>query len=186
MRTIRAKGTRQRERGVVLLLTTLFLLFVALPAIGLAIDAGVGFAAKARLQTAVDGAALAGARSLSRGRSLAEQQGSAENTARAFFAANMHEAWSPMSNLQVGVSWPPAPPKTAVIRVEATADAPTYFLKYLGYSRLGLKAVGVANRREGASRHAPARHEQGFRPGTVFEQLARRRRRRHKREPNPG
>jgi hypothetical protein len=96
----------------------------------------------------VDGAALAGARSLSRGRSLGEQMGSAEATARKFFAANMDGAWAPMTNLHVDLSWPPPPPKTAVLRVEGTADAPRYFLRIFGYNGLRLRAVGVANRRD--------------------------------------
>lgn len=138
----------RKQRGVVLLLTTLFLLCVALPMMGLAIDTGVAFAARARLQTAVDGAALAGARSLSRGRSLGDQRASAESTARAFFNANMYEAWSPIQNVNLGFSWPAAPPKTAVLQITANALAPTYFLKMFGYDGLRLEAIGTASRRD--------------------------------------
>ncbi len=144
----RRSARSKREGGTVLLLTTLMLLFVILPAVGLAIDGGVAFAVKARLQTAADGAALAAARSLSRGIGLGQQQASAEATADEFFHANMHRAWSPLGNPQAVVSWPAAPPKTTIVRVDGSVEAPTYFMKMLGYNSLLVTASGAANRRD--------------------------------------
>jgi Flp pilus assembly protein TadG len=138
----------QRERGAVLLITAMMLLFIVFPAVGLAIDGGVAFAVKARLQTAVDGAALAAARSLSRGLSLASQRSAAEATAAQFFTANMHRAWGNVTSPAPTVTWPAAPPKTTIVRVEGTVEAPTYFMRLLGYNTLRLNAAGAANRRD--------------------------------------
>ena len=48
----------RRRKGVIMLMFTLMMLFVLLPAVGLAIDAGVMFAIKGKMQSAADGAAL--------------------------------------------------------------------------------------------------------------------------------
>ena len=55
---------RRNQRGVVTLLYTLMMLFIIIPMVGLAIDAGIIYTIKAKLQAAVDGASLAAARSL--------------------------------------------------------------------------------------------------------------------------
>ena len=50
------------------------LLMIVIPVLGLAIDAGVVFMIKAKLQASVDGAALASARGLSEALDLTSQQ----------------------------------------------------------------------------------------------------------------
>ena len=59
---------KRRENGVALYLTTVMMVLI-IPTIGLTIDSGMLYAIKCGLQGAVDGAALAAARGLSRGTS---------------------------------------------------------------------------------------------------------------------
>ena len=54
-----ATTKRQKERGFVTLMWSMMMLFVIIPSVGLAIDAGVMYLIKGKLQTAVDGAAPA-------------------------------------------------------------------------------------------------------------------------------
>jgi hypothetical protein len=132
----------------VLLLTALALLCVILPCVGLAIDAAVLYAVKARLQTATDGAALAAARSLSRGLDLASQQSSAQETAGRFFAANISSGWMGLSSPTLTVAFPAAPPKTTIVGLVAAVDAPTYFMRIFGLNSVHVTAVGSASRRD--------------------------------------
>jgi uncharacterized membrane protein len=86
--TIHHTRTHKRERGFVTLIWTCMMLFIIMPVVGLAIDAGVMYVIKSKLQTAVDGAALGAARSLSRGIDIPTQQTSATDTAKRYFHAN--------------------------------------------------------------------------------------------------
>jgi hypothetical protein len=131
-----------------MILFTLMMMFMVLPAVGLAIDAGVLFAMKAKLQMATDGAALAAARSLSRGMDLASQKSSAQATAQKFFNANLTAGWLGLRTPTIAISWPAAPPKTTIVHVDTSVVAPTYFMRILGYNSSTLHAQGSANRRD--------------------------------------
>ncbi|MCS6953352.1 MAG: VWA domain-containing protein [Bryobacterales bacterium] len=148
MRSQLSCGRRPPQHGVVLLLTTLALLFVVIPVVGLAIDAGVAYATKGRLQTATDGAALAAGRSLSRGLDLASQRTSAVQTAEAVFRANFVDGWLGAFNPQISVSFPAAPPKTSIVRVETSVAAPTYFMRIFAVNSLTVRSVAEATRRD--------------------------------------
>src|SRR3984893_12959171 len=78
---------KQGEKGIITLLTVSGLVFFILPFVGLAIDSGLAYMAKARLQTAVDGAGIAAGRALSRGTDPTPQQNSSADTAKRFFHA---------------------------------------------------------------------------------------------------
>ena len=109
------------ERGAVLLLTTLALLFIVIPMVGLAIDGGTLYAVKAKLQTATDGAALAAARSLSRGLSLSSQQSSARAMAercRELLAERVEVVTEPAQSTLVAFR----PPGDAAEAVERLAE----------------------------------------------------------------
>src|SRR5437016_1119541 len=121
---------KHRERGMILLVSSMMLLFVIIPVVGLAIDAGILYAVKAKLQTAVDGAALGAARSLSRGLDLTSQQGSATSTAIRWYHANFPVSWMGVGAVNdPTVTFPSAPPKTTIINVSGTIQAPTYFMR---------------------------------------------------------
>lgn len=77
-----------RQRGAVAIMVALSML-VLLAVTGLVVDAGMAYLVKARLNAAVDSAALAAARAVTSGNNQTEQTASAQAAARQFFAANM-------------------------------------------------------------------------------------------------
>ena len=138
----------KRERGFVIEVWTLMMFFIILPMVGLAIDCGVLFFVKSKLQTAVDGAALGAARSLSRGQDIASQQAAATDTAKRYYHANFPNQWMGVTPVaDPTVTWPAAPPATAIINVQGDVDAPTWFMRILGWSSVHLTVVGQATRR---------------------------------------
>ena len=62
---------RNRQSGATLFLAIAALVWVVIPMLGLMVDIGILYSAKARLQAAVDGAALAAARALNLGQTTA-------------------------------------------------------------------------------------------------------------------
>lgn len=137
-----------RRKGSVTTLFTLTLFFVVVPVVGLAIDSGLLFAIKAKLQTSTDGAALAAARSLSRGISLDAQQGSATATAQKFFDANIQNGWLGLGNPVRNVTFPLAPPKATIVQIDTAVDVNTYFMRMFGVTHVTLHARGAAIRRD--------------------------------------
>jgi Flp pilus assembly protein TadG len=78
---------RQREAGQVIVVVALSM-FAVLGAVGLAIDSGLAYMARAQLNTAVDAASIAAARASTNGANQAEQRAAAQEAARDFFHAN--------------------------------------------------------------------------------------------------
>ena len=70
------------------MILTALMLTIILPMVGLVIDVGLMYTVRARLASACDAAALAAARSLAVGVSLADQEASARARGEAFFKAN--------------------------------------------------------------------------------------------------
>jgi len=134
---------------MVMLVSAMMLLFIIIPVVGLAIDAGILYAVKAKLQTAVDGAALAAARSLSRGLDLTSQQASARNTAVRWYHANFPVSWMGVATVaDPTVTFPTAPPKTTIINVAGSIQAPTYFMRIFNFNSTTVNVVGQATRRD--------------------------------------
>ncbi len=75
---------RRARRGFAIILTALMLTIVV-PMVGLVIDVGIMYAIRTRLSLACDAAALAAARSLAVGQTLADQETSARARAESFF-----------------------------------------------------------------------------------------------------
>jgi Flp pilus assembly protein TadG len=120
-----------------------------IPLLGLAIDAGTLYAVKAKSQSAVDGAALSAARSLSRGLDLSSQQGAATDTAIRWYHANIPNGWMNVTNIaDPAVSFPSAPPKTTIVKIAASIQAPTYFMRIVGINSVTISVVGQATRRD--------------------------------------
>ena len=134
---------------MVLLVSAMMLLFVVIPMVGLAIDAGILYAVKAKLQTAVDGAALGAARSLSRGLDLPSQQTSATDTATRWYHANFPISWMGVATVNdPTVTFPVAPPKTTIVNVAGTIQSPTYFMRIFNVNAVPVNVVGQATRRD--------------------------------------
>src|ERR1700694_643268 len=114
---------KQGEKGIVTLLTVSGLVFFIMPFVGLAIDSGLAYMAKARLQTAVDGAGIAAGRGLSRGTDITAQQTSSTDTAKRFFHANFPDNWLAVSPVpDPTVTFPSGPPKTMIVNITATVQ----------------------------------------------------------------
>lgn len=137
------------EKGMVLLVSAMMLVFVVIPVVGLAIDAGILYAVKAKLQTAADGAALGAVRSLSRGLDLISQEGAATNTATRWYHANFPVNW--MGVVAVAdptITFPPAPPKTTIVTVSGNVLSPTYFMRIFNVNSVAVNVMGQATRRD--------------------------------------
>lgn len=139
------KAARRQQRGSVTLLMVAGM--VALIAcVGLALDVGIGYLARAKLAAAVDGAALAASRAVGQGMDQAEQTKNAERTAQAFFYSTFPPGTVGMrvSPPVVNVIFEPA--GGARITVSAQAEGPVSFLRVLGFSMLPIAASAETRR----------------------------------------
>ncbi|HEU0141124.1 MAG TPA: VWA domain-containing protein [Bryobacteraceae bacterium] len=139
--------TRRRQRGIALVLTSLLIVFL-MAFVGLAIDASLAYAAKARLSAAADAAAIAAARSLNLGLTMAEQEASAIARARAFFAANFPDGHLMTRGLDVDVSVAETAYRTRTVSVSASVNSPAMFMRVLGFDGMTIQAEGRASRRD--------------------------------------
>ncbi len=137
-----------REKGFVLLAGGVLLL-IMMPLCGLAVDAAFLYAIKTRLSAAADSAALAAARNLSVGMTMAEQESIAIGRAQAFFQANYTaEVWNTV-NRSLNISINESNMRTRTIRVTAAVDAPLYFMRIIWPSPYtAVTAMGIASRRD--------------------------------------
>ena len=143
---------RKNERGTSLFLGTMALVFIV-PLVGLFIDVGVLYAAKARLQAAVDGASLAAARALVLGETTTAQASAAQQNAVNWFYANFPTGnWATsgtvMSTSSVSVFDDPNNPDLRNVTVTASTTVPTYFMKWFNIASTTISASGNASRRD--------------------------------------
>jgi Flp pilus assembly protein TadG len=136
----------QRQRGAVAIMTALAML-VLLAVVGLVIDGGLAYMVKARLNAAVDSAALAGARAVPAGNNQAEQIASARAAAADFFAANIPSNYllSKPTLLSTDVSFNQG---QATIDVRAEAPMPVSFMQVMGFTSLKPVAYAQTIRRD--------------------------------------
>src|SRR3984893_15937430 len=138
------RRTGKGQRGFVIHIWLFMMLFVTIPMVGLAIDGALCISSKGKLQAAVDGAA----RSLNRSTAVAQQITGATDTATRYYHANFPAGWMGVSSVaDPTVRWSPAPPATAIINVFGQVDAPTWFMRILGFNSVHLAVVGQASRR---------------------------------------
>ena len=144
----RIPPARRRERGFILILYALMMLFIIMPIVGLAIDAGILYMIKGKLQTAVDGAALGAARNLSASTILSDQEATAGAAAIANYHANFPNNWMGITPVNdPTVSWANSTTSTAVVDITGTIVAPTWFMRVLGFNSVTVTASGEAVRR---------------------------------------
>jgi len=144
------KARTKRERGISVIFTAISLTTIV-PLVGLAIDAGILYTVKGKLQMAVDAGALAGARALSRGNDDTTQQNNAKSVAQAYALLNFPSGYFNIS--------PPAFPAGSItvdesvanqrsVTVSGTVNAPLYFLRWLGDTAANVSATATAVRRD--------------------------------------
>lgn len=140
----------RRRKGVAIIMTAIMLTFIV-PLVGLAIDAGIMYAVRARLQGAADAAALASARTLNLGQTLAEQQAGAVDRAKRYFKANFPDGTFDTIKKDVKVEVREIALRREV-EVIAEFEPPVYFMRYLGWGSAGkdllVRVSGTATRRD--------------------------------------
>ena len=146
---------RNREKGASLFVAIAGLVWVVIPMMGLFVDLGILYSAKARLQAAVDGAALAAARALNLGQTTAEQATSAKQNAVNWFYANFPPGnWSTTGTLMdtsdahVSVVDSPNQANLRQVTVTASTNVPAWFMRYVGFTSTALTVTGQASRRD--------------------------------------
>jgi Flp pilus assembly protein TadG len=140
---------RKNQRGYAVIMTALTML-VSLPLVGLAVDVSTLYMIKTKLQQAVDAGALAGARALANGSTVAQQAANAESTATQFFNANFPTGFWGTTNINLAA---PTVDSTSVpnyrsVTTSATVTAPLYFLRVLGQNTTLIAASSQAGRRD--------------------------------------
>src|SRR5450631_2537810 len=142
------------ESGASLMLAVMSLIFL-IPKIGLAVDVGMLYVVKARLQGAVDGASLAAARSLNLGQTTSAQATSAKQNAVNWFYANFPAGnWFTNSTLMdttdthAHVYDDAVNPNLRHVDVTASSHVPTLFMNWFGVRFTNIVAYGFASRRD--------------------------------------
>src|ERR1700734_2564917 len=146
-------GRRNRKKGASLFIAVAALIWVVLPMLGLFIDLGLLYATKARLQAAVDAAALAAARALNLGQNTSEQALSAQQNAVNWFYANFPNGnWmtfnTQMTASNVTIVDSPNSANLRQVTVTASTSVPTLFMRLLGFKSTGLTVSGQASRKD--------------------------------------
>ncbi len=141
----------KHEKGISLIIATVSLVAIV-PILGLFVDLGILYASKARLQAAVDGAALAAARSLNIGQTVTAQESNAKQNAVNWFYANFPNGnWSTygtvLSSSNVSVVADTNNAQQMDVTVTATTNVPTYFMRFFNVAANTLNVSGEAVRR---------------------------------------
>jgi len=124
----------KRQRGAIAIMVAVSML-VLLAVVGLAIDGGLAYLVKARLNAAVDSAALAGARAVPTGDTRDQQIASAKAAAADFFAANIPSNYL-LSSPKITETKVTFNGGQAIIDVTAEAPMPVSIMQIMGFSSL--------------------------------------------------
>lgn len=123
-----------RQRGAVAIMVAVSML-VLLAVVGLCVDAGLAYLVKARLNAAVDSAALAGARAVTTGNNQTEQIASARASAADFFAANIPNNYL-LSSPRITSTNVTFNGGQATIDVKAEAPMPVSIMQIMNFTTL--------------------------------------------------
>src|ERR1700722_10470235 len=144
----RALGLFSDRRGFVLPTAAVFFI-VAMPIVGLVVDVGIDYIVQTKLQLAIDAAALAGARSLSRGNDDGTQQTNAENTARAYLTANFPQGYFGVSTPTItALSIDESVAHVRSLTMSANSTVPLLYMGWFGAGSTRVGATATATRRD--------------------------------------
>jgi Mg-chelatase subunit ChlD len=142
-----------RERGIAIYVSCVILV-MAIPMVGLAIDGTMLYIIRCRLQGAVDGAALAAAKALSRGNDDTAQKAAATTAAATyvklnypatyFFSSDATVSTSPGADVIIDLSV--AHQRT--VTVTAHVVEPTLFMRYLSFVSTNVNATATTVRKD--------------------------------------
>ena len=148
-----SNGRRTRQKGFALLLTSLMMVFIV-SLMGMAVDAGVLFAVRGRLSSAVDAAALAAGRGVNLGANTSDANTKATQAALRFLNANFPDNYLGIDPAQTNLTadfsltmQANKPTGLLQIAVRAEVAAPVYFMKFWGVPRVPVSVEGKASRR---------------------------------------
>jgi hypothetical protein len=140
---------RSHSQGGFVLPTAAVFFIISLPIVGLVIDVGLDYLIQTKLQMAMDSAALAGARSLSRGDDSATQITNAEATARSYLSANFPQGYLGVSTPTINsLSVNTTVANVRSVTIAASATVPVMFFGSLGASAVTVGATATATRRD--------------------------------------
>jgi Flp pilus assembly protein TadG len=121
-----------------MLLVATILPLVLIPLVGLAIDGTVAYIVQAKLATAADGAALGAGRLLGTGANT-------EEIAKEFVNANFPTNFWGSKNLQKNTAFTQTL-STRTVTINASVDAPLFFMRIFGHDHATIGASAVATR----------------------------------------
>jgi Flp pilus assembly protein TadG len=139
----------RKQRGQVFVVVAISLVMLV-GAVGLAVDSGIGYLIKAKLNAAADAAALAGARAAPNGKNRNEQTLEATAAAEKFFAANYPRNYlgSTVELKDVTVTFDDPIPGRITVDVSAHAKVPVTFMGILGFNLLDITASSQTIRKD--------------------------------------
>jgi Mg-chelatase subunit ChlD len=138
-----------KQRGQVFVVLAISMVLLA-GAAGLAIDSGLGYLIRGKLNAAVDAAAVAGARAAAQGETRAEQQANAIRAARHFFAANYPAGYlGSLATLDApGVTFDSPRPGVITVNASARARVPVTLMGVMGFDMLDISASAESIRKD--------------------------------------
>ncbi|MGO4331834.1 VWA domain-containing protein [Cupriavidus sp. 2TAF22] len=148
LRSTRAPGAG-RQRGQITLVAAVTMIGL-LGAAGLAIDAGMAYVTKAKLNAAVDSAAVAAARAVTNGTTQPDQAAAARQAAQDFFNTNFPSGYlQAVPTLATPAVLFDTPTAGAVtINVSASATMPLTLMKVLGMNNVAVAATAQSIRKD--------------------------------------
>jgi Flp pilus assembly protein TadG len=138
------------RRGITLIITAM-MLTLAIPLVGLAIDAGTLYSTRAKIQSAADAASMAAARSLAVGLTLAAQEAVCKDRATEYFKANFPPGSGDVKIGKIDVAVTESGLHVRTVNVMVEAAAPVFFMHYLGFgatSGIKVNVIGETSRRD--------------------------------------
>jgi Flp pilus assembly protein TadG len=140
----------QRQGGQILILMAASMT-ILIGMVGLAIDSGLAYGVKAKLESAVDAATIAGARALAEGADDSARIAAAKTAAKAYFTANFPPNFlgatpQPLTDAMIDATHETSGYWT--ITVTGTATLPVTFLGFTGLHSLTVNASGQSIRRD--------------------------------------
>jgi Flp pilus assembly protein TadG len=141
------KPFKVRQQSGQVIMIVAFSLVALIGAVGLAVDSGLGYLVKAKLNAAVDSASIAGARAVSIGADQSAQAASAKQAARDFFNANIPNNYlgstvvfnDPVVTFNQG---------KVTIDTSATASMPVSLTRVMGFNLLNVAASAETIRKD--------------------------------------
>lgn len=143
------KAFNKKSKGQVLVLVAVSMIML-LALIALAIDVGIAYTVKSKLNSAVDGAAIAAGRGVKQGSSISERKAHGRDAALRFFAANFPSNFmgSSLLSAEPTINIPDPVNGTWTISVNGQAKAPIFFSKAVGWPNLTVNALAETTVRD--------------------------------------